>query len=71
MVKMTLFSCKNSSALPKGITSNHKGYFYCINCGTKKFKMHENVCENHDYCHVEMPKEDNKMLKYNHGEKSL
>ena len=33
--------------------------------------MHENVCENHDYCHVEMPKEDNKMLRYDHGEKSL
>ena len=22
------------------------------------------------YCHVEMPTEDNKILKYNHGEKS-
>ena len=29
------------------------------------------MCENHDYCCVEMPKEDNKILKYNHGEKSL
>ena len=29
------------------------------------------VCENHDYCYVEMPKEDNKKLKYNHGEKSM
>ena len=27
--------------------------------------------ENHDYCYVEMPEEDNKILKYNHGEKSL
>ena len=27
--------------------------------------------ENHDYCYVEMPKEDNKTLKYNHGEKSV
>ena len=33
--------------------------------------MHENACENHDYCHAEMPEEDNKMLKYDHGEKSL
>ena len=72
---MTLFSCKNFSALRKGITSNHKGDFYCINCfdsySTKKLKMHENVFENHDYCHAEMPEEDNKMLKYDHGEKSL
>ena len=29
------------------------------------------VCENHDYCCVELPKEDNKILKYNHGEKSM
>ena len=28
------------------------------------------MCKNHDYCHVEMPKEDNKILKYNHGETS-
>ena len=36
-----------------------------------KLKKHKNVCENHDYCYVEMPKEDNKILKCNHGEKSL
>ena len=28
------------------------------------------VCEKHDYCYVEMPEED-KILKYNHGEKSM
>ena len=33
-------------------------------------KKHERVC-NHDYCHVEMPNQDNKILKYNQGEKSL
>ena len=33
--------------------------------------MHKNVCENYDYCYVEMPEEDNKILKYNHGEKSM
>ena len=36
-----------------------------------KLKKHENVCKNHDYCYVEMSNEDNKILKYNHGEKSL
>ena len=25
----------------------------------------------HDYCYVETPNKDNKMLKYNHGKKSL
>ena len=27
--------------------------------------------KNDDYCYKEMPKEDNKILKYNHGEKSI
>ena len=27
------------------------------------------MCDNHDYCYVEMPEEDNKILKYNQGEK--
>ena len=27
--------------------------------------------KNHDYSYVEMPNEDNKILKYNHGEKSM
>ena len=29
------------------------------------------LCDNHDYCYVKMPTEDDKILKYNHGEKSL
>ena len=34
-------------------------------------KKHERLCNNHDYCHVKMPTEYNKILKYNHGERSL
>ena len=30
-----------------------------------------NVRKNHDYCYVEMPNEDNKILECNHGEKSM
>ena len=26
------------------------------------------ICENHDYCHVEMPTKDNNTIKYNQGE---
>ena len=29
------------------------------------------VCKNHDYYYTEMPKKDNKILKYNHGEMSM
>ena len=36
-----------------------------------KLKEHENVCKNHDYCYVEMPKEDRNILKYDHGEKYM
>ena len=58
------------------VTSNHKEDFYCLNCfklysTKKKLEKHEKVCNDHDYCYVEMPNEDNKILKYNHGEKSM
>ena len=36
----------------------------------KKLKKHERVCNNHDYCHVDMPKEHEK-IKYLPGEKSV
>ena len=67
---------KSLSALLKGITSKHVGDFHCLNCfraytTNNKFEKHKNVCENHDYCCVEMPNEDNKILEYNHGEKSM
>ena len=67
---------KNLSGLLKGITSNHVGDFYCLNCfcaySTKnKLEKHKKICENHDYCHVEMPTKDNNIIKYNHGVKSI
>ena len=67
---------KSLPGLLKGITSNHKEDFYCLNCFcayTRKNKLeeHKNICENHEYCHVEMPNEDNKIIKYNQGEKSI
>ena len=63
-------------ALIKGIISNHKGDFYCLNCfhsfrTENKLKKYKNVCENHDYYYVEIPKKDNKILKCNHGKKSM
>ena len=58
------------------ITSKHNGEFLCLNCfhsyATKnKLKKHKNVCKNHDFCYIEMPKKDNKILKYNQGKKSM
>ena len=66
----------NLSALLQGKSSNHHEDFYCLNCfnsyTTKnKLKEHEEICNNHDSCHIEMPKWVEKILKYNPGEKSL
>ena len=46
------------------ITSKHDGDFYFLNClhsfrTGNKLKEHENVSKNHDYCYIEMPKEEN------------
>ena len=64
------------SGLLRGVTGNNNGDFYCLNCfhayRTKnKLEIHKKICENHDYWHVEMPNEDNKIIKYNQGEKSI
>ena len=37
----------------------------------KKLKNHERACTDEDYCFVEMPNDNNKILKYQRGEKSL
>ena len=62
-------------ALFRGITSTNNEDFYCLNCfhsyrTLNKLKKHERVCNNHDYCRIDMPKENEK-IKYLPGEKSL
>ena len=74
--KWHYLSVKTLSALLREITSSHNGDFYCLNCfhsySTKeKLEKHEKVCNDHDYCYVETPSDNNKILKYNHGEKLL
>ena len=64
--KWHYLAVKSLSALLKGITSNHKGDFYCLNCfhsnsAKNKLENHYNICKNHDCCYVEMPKKDNKI----------
>ena len=63
-------------ALLREITSDHKEDLYYLNCfhsysTEEKLKKHEKVCNDQDYCYVEMPDENNKILKYNHGVKSM
>ena len=74
--KWHYLTVKNLSGLLRGITSNHAGDFYCLNCfcaySTKnKLEKHKKIYENHNYCHVEMPSKDNTIIKYYQGEKSI
>ena len=67
---------KNLSGLLRGITCTHKEDFYCLNCfhscrTENKLEVYKNICENHNYCYVEMPTKNNNIIKYNHGEKSM
>ena len=58
------------SAFLHGITSKHKGDFYCLNCLhsfiiENKLMFHEKVCKNKDFCGVVMPSEKSNILKIN------
>ena len=64
---------RSSSRLFRGIMANYHGDFDCLNClhsfGTDNaLKRHEKLCDNNDYCNVEMPTKNNNKLKYSHGE---
>ena len=68
--KWHYLAVKRLSAVLREITSNHVRDFYCLNCTysyrtKEKLKKYEKVCNDHDYCYVEMPDEENKILKYN------
>ena len=73
--KWHYLAVKSLTALFRETISNHGGDFYCLNCfhsyhTLNKLKKHERVCNNHDYCRADMPKENEK-IKYLPGEKSL
>ena len=72
--KSHYLTVKNLPGLLRGITSTHHGGFYCLNCfrsyrTINKFELHKKICENHDYCRVEMPSKDNDIIKYNQRRK--
>ena len=74
--KWHYLTVKNLPGLLRGITSTHKEDFYCLNCfrsyrTRNKLEAHKKICENHNYCNVEMPTIDNNVIKYNQGEKSI
>ena len=72
--KWHYLAVRSLSALLRGIKSSNNGDFYCLNC-FGSYRTHNKLKKAwksmYDYCHVDMPKEDEKILKYNHGQKSL
>ena len=63
------------SALLRRKASKNNGDFYCLNClhsfGTKnKLESEKRACENKDFCNVNMPSDDTKILEYNQYQKS-
>ena len=71
--KWHCLTLKNLPGLLRGITSGHKKDFYCLNCfrSDRTRNKYVKICENHDYCNIEMPTKDNNIIKYNQGEKSI
>ena len=74
--KSCYLAVTNLSALLERNSSNHHGDFYCLNCfnsytSKNKLKEHKEICNNNDSYRIEMPKQVEKILKYNPGEKSL
>ena len=74
--KWHYLAVKRLSALLRIIISKDYGDFYCLNClhlfrTENKLKEHENICENHGQCYLEMPNKYNKTLKHNSEEKSM
>ena len=58
---------KSLPALLRGTTSNRHGDFYCLSCfhsyrTLNKLTKHERVCNNHDYCRIDMLKEHKILL---------
>ena len=73
--KWHYLTVRSLSAFLKGITSEHKGDSYCLNCfhshRTKEaLEKHMKVCEDKDYCYIEMPKKG-ETLEHHPGVKSM
>ena len=71
-IHLALYSSKKIIRIIKRSKNNNNGVFSCLNFfHAYRTKPHQKICENHDYCHVEMSNEHNEIIKYNQGEKSI
>ena len=68
-IKYHYLAVTNLSGLLPGNSSNHRGDFYYLNCFNSyitknKLKEHEQICNNHNSCNIEMPDWVNKFIKH-------
>ena len=73
--KWHYLAVRKLSALLRGISSKHHGDFYCLNCfhsfaTENKLQSHKKACKYKDFCNVNMPSEDTKILEFNQYKKS-
>ena len=73
--KWHYLTVRRLSALLKRITTKHHGDSYYLNCfhsypSKESLEKYMKLCEDKDYCYIEMPKEGEK-LKYTQGVKSM
>ena len=52
------------------MTSNGENCFHSYR-DENKLNAEKKICENHNYCNIEMPSPNNNIIKYNSGEKSF
>ena len=74
--KWHYFTIKSISGLLRGITSNHNGDFYCLNCfrsyrTANKLKNQEDICKDHDFCNLKLPTPEKRYLSSTPGKNSL
>ena len=74
--KSHYLAIKSISGLLRGITSNHNGAFYCLNCfhsyrTANKLNNHEDLYKNYDFCNLKLPKPEKRFLSSPSGKNSL
>ena len=74
--KWHYLAIKSISGLLRGITSNHNGDFYCLNCfhssrTANQLKNYEAICKDHDLCNLRLPKPEKRYLSSTSGKNSL
>ena len=74
--KWHYLAIKSIAALLRGVTSTDNGDIYCFNCfhsyrSLDTLKIHEQLCEDNDFCNLKLPNDDNKYISSTPGKNTL